>query len=430
MAIIETNVIRKSDTRRDGSQEIANEAVAAPLGRRQLDAVDLIAICLSHRLLLLKSVLIVGFLTAVIVVLMPNVYTAETVIMPPRQNQSLTASMLGQLAPLAGIMGKEIGGQNSSELYVAMLKSRTVADSLCARFSLMDYYKAKTRGDARQALAEDSDITARKDGVILIAVENRDPRRAADIANAYVDELKKLNSELAITEASRRRLFFEKERAAAKDDLTKAESELQKTQEKSGLIQLDSQSKAIIESVAYARAQVAASEVRLRTMRSFATDQNPDLKVEEQQLAALKAQLAQLERGQNTEVGNILVPTGNVPAAGLAYLQRLRDVKYSETLFDLLSKEYEIAKIDEARESAVVQSIDPAVVPEHKSKPKRLLTVVLAMIITALATLGFVILRALYLRWISLPGNRERVGDIWKGTHAYQDHLGQTEESD
>jgi len=383
--------------------------------RRSFDAIDAAVVIVRHKFLLVKIGLVTAGLTAIVVFLLPNIYIAETVILPPRQSQSLTASMLGQLAPLAGLVGKDLGSQNSSELYVTMLKSRTVADAIVRRFSLTSYYGSKNDDDARAALLEDSDINARKDGVIVIDVENKDPKRAAEIANAYVEELKELNSQLAFSEASRRRLFFDKERTDAKQQLTTAEAELQKEQEKSGLIQLDSQSKAIIESVAAARAQVAASEVRLDTIKSFATDENPDLKREEQRLAGLRAQLAQLERGQSGEVGDIMVPTGKVPAAGLAYLQRFRDVKYAETLFDLLSKEYEVAKIDEARESAIVQTIDPAKAPEHKSKPKRLLTTLFTTLIVVFLTMGWLLIRAVWTSWTSDPETKDRVAELLAG---------------
>src|SRR6266849_4331434 len=323
-------------------------------------------------------------LSVVISLLLPKTYTANAKIMPPQQNQSMGAvAALSQLGPLAGLAGAGLGLRNPSDLYVAMLHSQTVADALVDRFSLMTAFKARLRIDARKRLEGLTEITAAKEGVISISVEDRDPRRAAELANGYVEELEKLTKTLAVTEAGKRRLFFEREVKMASDDLANAEVALKQTQEKTGLILLDSQSRAMIESLTSLRASIAAQEVKVQAMRSFATTENPDLVLAEQELATMRAQLDRLERGQGKRsVAD--VPMENVPTAGLEYIRKLRNVKYHEALFALLAKQYEAAKIDEARDALIVQQLDKATPPEKKSGPHRLLIVLTVTVVAVM----------------------------------------------
>jgi tyrosine-protein kinase Etk/Wzc len=332
---------------------------------------------------ILKFVGIAVILSVITVLLLPNTYTAKTKIMPPQQNQSMGAiAALSQLGPLAALAGQGMGLRSPSDLYVALLRSDTVAYGLIDRFSLMSVYGKKLRIDARRRLEDQSDITAGKEGVISVSVDDRSPQRAADLANSYVEELEKLTKTLNMTEAGKRRLFFEREVKIENDDLANAEVALKQTQEKTGLILLDSQSRAMIESVTSLRAGIAAQEVKVQAMRSFATPENPDLVLAEEELVTMRAQLDRLERGRGKR-SIADVPIENVPTAGLEYVRKLRDVKYHEALFTLLAKQYEAAKIDEARDTLFVQQMDKARPPERKSGPLRSL-IVLAVTILAL----------------------------------------------
>ena len=303
--------------------------------------------------------------------LLPNTYTATTRLLPPQKPQSAAAAMLAQLNPLAAGLGADLRVQSPADLYVVLLRSRFVADDLVQRFDLQKVYGSRKPVDARETLAGLSAFRVTRESVIEISVEDRDPKRAAEIANAYVDALQKLTQGLAVTEASQRRLFYERELVSAKDRLSDAEVALKQTQEKTGLIQLDEQAKAMILSSSALRAQIAAKEVQLQRMRLFATQQNPDLQGAEQELSGLRAQLAIQERKGAGGNGDMQLATAKVPAAGLEYIRRLRDVKYSETIFELLAKQFEGAKLDEANNSAIIQVIEKAVAPERKSAPKR-----------------------------------------------------------
>jgi tyrosine-protein kinase Etk/Wzc len=346
----------------------------------------------KHKVLILGTVVGAALLSLVVVFLLPQYFTAEAKLLPPQQSQSMASAMMGQLSQLAPLLqaagGKDLGIHNPNDMYVAMLKSRTVADALIDRFSLMNVYHKKLREEARRRLEDLTQIAAGKDGIISVSVDDRSPSRAADIANAYIDELEKLTRTLAVTDAGKRRIFFEREVKAANDELATAESQLKQTEESTGIIQLDSQAKVMLQAYADLRAQVAEKQVEIQSMRSFATPENPDLIRVQQELAALRTQLSRFERGQGNRSPTDLA-LEKVPGAGLEYVRKLREVKYRETLFELLAKQYEAARIDEARDASVIQVMDKAITPEKRSWPKRGLFV---LAVTLLALLVGILL--------------------------------------
>jgi tyrosine-protein kinase Etk/Wzc len=348
----------------------------------EIDLLDLLIVLAKRKRLILGVTLVSAILTAIVSLLLPNRYTATTKILPPQQSQSATAMLVSQLAgggmgPLAAMAGSSLGLKNPSDIYIGILKSRTIEDALIQQFDLMRVYRDKRLSDTRKDLSGYSDIIAEKEGLISISVEDKDPKRAAAMANAYVNELRNVTQHLAISEASQRRLFFEQQVQQAKDDLGNAEVALKETEQKTGMIQLDSQAKAVIEAIGNLCAQVAAKEVQLQAMRSFATEQNPQRILVQEQVAGLREQLRKLQ-GQEGGDGDPIVGTGRIPGAGLEYVRKLRDVKYYETIFDLLAKQYEAAKIDESREAAVIQVLDHATEPDRKSSPMRLVIVLLS----------------------------------------------------
>jgi tyrosine-protein kinase Etk/Wzc len=325
----------------------------------------------KHRVLVVALPIVIGAIAAVISLVLPATYTADTKIVPP-QNSSSSTALLNQLGPLASAAanGKDLSLHGPSDMYVAMLHSRTLADALIQRFSLMNIYNAKRHIDARMRLDNDTKITISKENVISISVTERDKNLAAAMANAYVEELLNLTRTLAVTEAGQRRLFFEHEVHVASDELANAEQALKKTQETTGILQLDSQSKAMIESLTTLHAQVAAKKAQLESMRAYATQENPDFVRTQHELDAMRGELSSIEAGQGgTSLSDVAVR--KVPEAALEYVRRLREVKYRETLLDLLTRQYEAARIDEAKDAAIVQVLDKAEIPEMRSSPHR-----------------------------------------------------------
>ena len=221
--------------------------------------------------------------------------------------------------------------------------------------------------------------------MIRISVTDHDPNRARDLANAYVDELYRVNSNLAITEAAQRRVFFDHQLDAEKKELALAEDDLRATQQRTGVIQLTGQAQTIIQSIAQLRAQIASSEVEMQEMRTFATDQNPDMTRLQEAISTMRRQLTKLEDDQarQTQPGDISLPAGRVAEDSLEYARKLREVKYHESLFDLLSRQYEAARIDEAKSAPIIQVIDHAVAPDRKSGPHG------SLITIGLGILGF-----------------------------------------
>jgi uncharacterized protein involved in exopolysaccharide biosynthesis len=341
----------------------------------EISLLDLLIVLVKHKKLVLGLTFVVAVIAAGISLLLPNIYTGTTKILPPQQNQSSASAMLAQLGGgLAGLAGTVAGIRSPNELYIGMLKSRTVADNLIQRFDLMRIYDAKYPTRARQGLEGVTNITAGKDGIISIEVDDEDPKRAAELANAYVDELFKLTKVLAVTEASQRRLFFERQFEQARDNLAKAEATARQALEKGGLVQVEGQGRAIVETTARLRGQITVKEVQIGAMRTFATDRNPDLQLAQKELEALNHELARIEGASGSKSGNARENNGS----GIDSLGLLRNVKYYETIYELLAKQYELAKIDEAKDSAVVQVMDKAIEPDRKSKPKRSLIVLLS----------------------------------------------------
>src|ERR1039458_3537205 len=359
---------------------------------REVDAIALLLVLSSNKMRILKITLAVALLALIVSMLLPNMYTATTTILPPQQKQSALNSMLGQIGAIAGLSGGDLGLRNPDDVFVAMLTSRTIEDNLINRFDLRKAYRVKRYQDAQKKLKQNSEVIATKGGLISISVTDHDPKRAAEIANAYVQELYTVNQNLAITEASQRRLFYEQQIKAEQQELSSAELALRQVQEKSGLLQPEAQGRTIIASIADLRAQVATHEVQLQTMRSYATPNNPDLKRAETELAGMRGQLAKLEHSNAAAGnGNIAIPARQMPEAELEYLRRSREVKYHEALYDFLGKQVEAARIDEGQNAILVQVVDTAVAPERKSGPKRLLFVLVsttaAFLVACLAVL-------------------------------------------
>ena len=342
----------------------------------EISLLDILIVLAKHKKLILGLPFLAAVIAAGITLMQPNWYTATAKLLPPQQSQSNAVAILGQLGALSGGASSALGLKNPSDIFVAMLKSRTVADAIIERFKLKDVYNKKYFEDTRKALSKNVNIKAERDGVITIEVNDTSAKRAAEMSNAYVEELESLTLRLAVGEAGQRRLFFEKQFQRAQQDLAAAEIAMQKLQERTGIINPTGQASLSVAAAAGLRAQITAKEVQLSAIRAFATDQNPDLMRTEKELEGLRVQLAKTSR-TSEEKGDVLMGIGKLPGASVEFVKRYRDVKYHETLFDLLAKQFEIAKIDEAKEATLIQVLDKAITPERKSKPKRSLIVLL-----------------------------------------------------
>jgi tyrosine-protein kinase Etk/Wzc len=407
------------------SEDIATqESTDSSSTESEASLLDITVLLVRHKRFIVRFVLGAFLLAIALALLLPVSYEAQVVLLPPAtQSSSIASALLGQLGnlgslgSLSGIAGG-LGTKTPMDMYVSLLKSRTVEDATIQRFGLMSEYRLKRMSDARKEFERRANVSAgQKDGLIRITLEDRDPKRAAELANGYVEEFRSLSASLAITEAARRRLFFEQQLEPAKARLASAEEEMRKTQQTTGVLQIDSQARALIESTAVLRAQVVAKEVQIQGMRSFATEDNPDLMLAKQQLAALQSQLEHLAGSQKDTGSDIVLSKGRVTGAGLQYLRHYRDLKYHETVYELLTKELEIAKLDEAREGEIVQVVDAAVPADKKSSPHRTIIVIGMTILAFFVAVFWVIVRQGLHRSFSTPDNRRRLEALkyyWK----------------
>jgi tyrosine-protein kinase Etk/Wzc len=357
----------------------------------EISLLEMLQVLWEHKWLLIGSTLGAGVLAAGVTLLMPNYYTATARILPPQQSSSSASALLGQLGGLAAAAGGSIGGiRNPNDLYVGMMKSRTVADRLIERFDLKKYFALESHNLTQQKLSSASSISAGKDGIISVSVEVKDPKLAADLSNAYVEELIRLTGLLAVTEASQRRLFFERQLAKVRDNLAVAETDAREALSKGGLALVEGQGRSLIEASARLRAQITAKEVQIGAMRGFAAETNPDLQLMQRELGALRAELARVEgvSGQDTNTRKPPVASDNA--------RKLRELRYLETLQELLVRQTEAARLDEARDLSLVQVLDSAHPPDLKSSPRRALIVVLGTtLVLFFVSIGVIALHAI-----------------------------------
>src|SRR6266446_211654 len=308
----------------------------------EISLLDLLIVLAKHKRLVLGLPLVVAIAAAIVSLLLPNIYTGTTRILPPQQSASAATALLNQLGGaaggLAGAASGALGIRNPNDLYVGMLKSRTVADNLIARFDLNRLYNQEFQSNTRKMLEGRTSIGAGRDGIITIEVDDKTPKLAAEIANA----------------------------------------------------QVDAQGRSMIEVTARLRAQISSKEVQLSAMRSFAAEGNPELQRTQDELQALRRELGRIE-GSLPVAG--VGKGGEGGHAGLDNLGRLRDVKYYEFLYELLAKQYELAKIDEAKDATIIQVLDEAIEPDRKSKPRRTQIVLLSTIVALLASIIWAFIR-------------------------------------
>jgi capsule polysaccharide export protein KpsE/RkpR len=357
-----------------------------------------IAVTLAENLkLLIVGPIVVGLAALGIAYLITPVFTARTTFLVPQQQNPASAA-LASLGALAGLAGGAGGVRSPADQYVALMQSSTVQDRLIDQYGLMEVYEAEYRFEARTALQKSARVNVgKKDGLITVEVDDKDPKRAADLANSHIEELRRLTSVLAVTEAQQRRAFFEQQLARSKERMTTAQQSLQASGFNQGALRAEP--KAAADSYARLKAEVTAAEVRLQTMRSYLNENAPEFQQQQATLAALRGQLSRTEQVAD-------------PQSGSDYISKYRDFKYEEALFDLFARQYEMARLDESREGAIIQVVDVAQTPEWKSKPKRAQIAIVAFVVTAIALMGFVLIRAAWRQTVMQPDSASRIARI------------------
>jgi tyrosine-protein kinase Etk/Wzc len=349
----------------------------------------LTALGLDKRWILAVTAL-ASLLALLIVFWITPTYTARTTLLPPNNNQSggsaAALAALGSLGPLSGLTGGL--AKSPDELYVALLKSDSILRALDARFELRKRYERPTFEALRLDISKFIHIGSdKKSGLITVEVDDADATFAAKLANAHAEEIAKVLDRLAVSEAQLRRVFFERQLKETKEHLVQAEQNLRLVQEKSGVLVLDKQAESVLLGAAQLRGAITEREVRLKVLRGMATEQNPDLMRLNAELQALRAELARTE-SRKEGAANTATPTslqvGNIPQAAIAYVRARRELKVQETLLEGMIRQYEAAKLDEAKEGPALQQVDVAEPPDRKSKPARGLIVGLTALVALL----------------------------------------------
>lgn len=389
------------------TQRIPGPGTSGSDDQSGISLLSLVLILVQRRRTIAWVTAICALLAILVAFLLPREYTAEVIVLPPQQGSSLSSALgseLGSLGMLAQLTGGGFGLKSPNDMYVAMLKSHTVEDGMVQKFGLAQEYHSKLLSQARTAFANHVTINGNgKDGLIHISVEDRNPQRAALLANSYVNEFRDLSQHLAISEAGQRAVFFQGQLEQAKDKLDNAEEALKQMELTSGVIEPHSQASALIDSAITLRAQIAAKEVQIQGIKTYAAGDNAQLLQAQQELNGLQGQLAKLA-GSQQNPNSLIIPKGKVPQLSLDYARRLRNVQYYQAIFEVLARQYELAKLDQAKEGALIQVVDPAIVPDHKSSPHRALIVIVATIAGFLLGVLIALLRA---AWTSMEKDPE-----------------------
>lgn len=347
--------------------------------RDERDLLDVLATVAGNLRLLVLVPLAAGFVSWLIAFSSGPVFTASTLFVPPQQQPSIASVMLQQLGALGSLAGATAGLKNPNEQFITFLRARTVQDAIIDRFKLQTRYEAETRADTRKLLEDFTRISSGRDGLITLEFNDRDPQFAADVTNGYVEELNRVLKSLALSEAQQRRAFFESQLVLAKGRLTAAENALKAVGINPTTIK--GRPEVAVAAVAGLQARIAALEVKLNVLRGYLSDNTPEVRQVESELTAMRAQLAAPSRASE----------GSEPDAD--YIARFREFKYYETLYELLAKQYEAARIDESRDGATVQVIDRAVPPERRSGPKRALRAIVTTLVVGLLLLVWLFAR-------------------------------------
>ena len=349
-------------------------------------------------------------LAAIISLIIPPKYEATTRMMPPeRQGLGGVAAMLaaaGQSSAgslVGGLVSDAMGIKTSGALYVGVLRSSTLQDTLIDRFKLRQVYGVKYEKDARERLTQNTDINEdRKSGIISITVTDRSEQRATDMANAYIDNLNRLTAQLDASSAHRERLFIEDRLKTAKQDLDAAAADLSAFSSKNLTFDVQEQGKAMVAGTASLAGELIAAESQLSGLEQIYAPNNVRVRSLQARIAELKRKLSQL-RGADAGTSGLADPTNTgeygpslaqLPNLGVKYYDLYRRAKIQEAVFEILTKQYELAKIEEAKELPTIKVLDVAPLPETKSSPKRTLITIVGGLLAAMLAGVYVMVTA------------------------------------
>ncbi len=374
----------------------------------EINLLDYWRVLVKHKKLIGTIVGAAAVISVIASLLLPKIYSSTAKIFTTQQENYLGAGIRAQLpGGVSGLASGMLSGGTPADIWVAVLESQTLKGAIVEKFDLRKRYELETLEAARKALGGQVSVNKSREGIVSITVEDSIPENAADLANAFVEELDRMNRELITSSSMRMRLFVEERLVETGEKLIETEDNLKNFQEKNKAIKMDDQSKVVINTLGNIKGQIMAKEVELQTLLSFATVNNPKVGILKTEIRALKKGLKELEGTISDTTNYIFIPTAKIPDLGLRYARLLRELKIQETLFELLTQQYEMARIQEAKDSPTVQVLDRALVPEQRSKPRRKRIVMLSVIVS-----GFLsVFLAFFLEYIARLKDNESLNE-------------------
>jgi len=370
----------------------------------------------THRRALLQTAICALIGSAIIAFLVPVRFRSVTQLMPPDNHSSsglgLLAAMSGNagMGALGGLAGDLLGMKSSGELFVGILGSETAQDRLIEQFQLQKVYRAARIEDARKELAEHTDLLVdRKSGIISIAVTDHDPKRAAAMAHAYVDELDLLVAQLSTSEARRERIFLEQQLQKVKAELDGAEKNFSEFASRNSAIDIPAQGKAMVQAAAALQGELIAAQAELSGLQQIYSNNNARVRASQARVNELQKKLNEIGgqgEAEDGKGGSSLYPSlRKLPVLGLTYADLYRQTKIEETVYELLTQQFEMAKVQEAKEIPSVKVLDPAMVPTKKTFPPRALIALLGCMLAVVANMTWIVVK---LRWSAVDANDPR----------------------
>ncbi|SRR6266478_2328996 len=377
-------------------------------------------------------------LSTLLAFLIPKQYESTTRLMPPDNQSSTTMAMFAAMtakmgASLGSSAGSLLGLKSSSEVFVGILQSRTLQDQLVNRFDLRKVYHVKLGEEARKRLTDNSVISEdRKSGIITITVTDRDPRRSAAIGAGYVDELNQLVVELSTSGAHRERVFLEERLKAVQKDLEEAEKDFSQYASKNMAIDIKEQGKAMVESAAILQGQLIAAQSEEEGLRQIYTDNNVRIRTVRARIAELQRQLEKVggkgegSNGDATSSSDSLYPSiKKLPLLGVTYADMYRRTKVQEAIYEALTQQFELAKVEEVKEIPSVKEIDHADVPEKKSFPPRTLIVIVGAMFSFVFANAWILGNAHWHQMSPLHPGKVIARGLFRGARSHLVHISQ-----
>jgi uncharacterized protein involved in exopolysaccharide biosynthesis len=384
-----------------------NNVSSPGAGEREISLIDLLVVLARHRLAVLGLPLAFACAAVAATLLMRDVYTASASVVPVQQAQSNpAAALIGQLD--LGGFGSALNNR-TAELFARILQSRKVGEEVVGKFKLVVRYEAKTPAEALAVLAKKIEVDIdNKSGIVKLSVDDWNPAVSADMANYFVDRLKQATREITLSEATQRRVFYEQQLALARTRHRQTEADFKAYQTTTGVFGLDQQAGNTLGLIAKLDAEITAKEIQLRILRTTMTDGNPQVQAVLENIKGLRGRMATLKNTKSDADSSL----GQLSAVSTEYSRLLRELKYQESVVDLLTKQYEMAKLDEAKNAPVVQVLDFAVAPEEHSKPKRKLIVLGALFAGGLMGVLYAFMAEAYLQARREPEQAAKLDQI------------------